>query len=280
VTKVGLFTPAPTLAGQQTLTYTITQNGCEGKGTKTINILPSPPQNLLPPDDFWCEETPKRINAPEIPGASYRWSSGETTQFIQPNASGKYTLTVNLATCQSKDTITITIAQNPKLFNVKTDLSLCVIEGAVATLDPGEAKGWTYSWQPRGEKTRKLLVDKVGTYTVTVTSAEGCPTVQPIVVENKCEPRIVVPEIFTPNGDGINDAMDVFVAHISDFEIKVYNRWGEVVFVSDDPNLKWDGRYRELFYPTQSYAWVVTYRSLYFPERPQGTKRGAVVVAK
>lgn len=280
ISKTGVFVPSPLLTGNQVLTYTVSLFNCEGKGTKTITVLPSPPQNLLPPSDFWCEDSPKRINAPEIPNASYKWSSGESTTFIQPLSSGKYVLTVTLGTCQSRDTISIIIGQNPTLFNVKSDLTLCVIEGATAVLDPGQSKGWTYNWQPNGEKTRRITVSKDGVYTVTVRSEDDCPTVLPITVVNKCEPRIVVPEIFTPNGDGLNDAMDVFTAHISDFEIKVYNRWGEVVFVSDDPNIKWDGRYREALYPTQSYAWVVTFRSLYFPERPAGTKKGAVVVAK
>lgn len=54
---------------------------------------------------------------------------------------------------------------------------------------------------------------------------------------------IYIPNAFTPNGDGINDAFGVKGEGIRNYHLYVYNRWGEVVFESTNPKQQWDGNY-------------------------------------
>jgi gliding motility-associated-like protein len=48
--------------------------------------------------------------------------------------------------------------------------------------------------------------------------------------------------VFTPNGDGINDVFDPGIAGETDYSMKIYNRWGEKVFESNDSKVLWDGK--------------------------------------
>ena len=57
---------------------------------------------------------------------------------------------------------------------------------------------------------------------------------------------IFVPNTFTPNGDGNNDKFEIKGENIKDFELWIYNRWGELLFTSTDVNKTWDGSYQDI----------------------------------
>jgi gliding motility-associated-like protein len=54
--------------------------------------------------------------------------------------------------------------------------------------------------------------------------------------------KIIIPNVFTPNGDGINDVFHVTMDDMSEYNLKIFNRWGELVFEADSPNIDWTGR--------------------------------------
>lgn len=56
--------------------------------------------------------------------------------------------------------------------------------------------------------------------------------------------QLYIPNAFTPNGDGMNDQFGVKGEGIRDFQIYVYDRWGEVIFESNNPSKQWDGSYK------------------------------------
>jgi gliding motility-associated-like protein len=66
-------------------------------------------------------------------------------------------------------------------------------------------------------------------------TADTCMTVD--VVEG-----IVIPNVFTPNGDGKNDVFDIEASGMVVFQLEIYNRWGALLFESESPSVKWDGR--------------------------------------
>ncbi|MFN8358165.1 MAG: gliding motility-associated C-terminal domain-containing protein [Spirosomataceae bacterium] len=277
VSTSGVFTPNQALTGTVLLTYKVTQNNCSNQATRTINVLAAPFIDLGNAKVF-CENKPINLSAPELPGATYRWSTGATNSSIQPALSGTYSVTVTLGTCRGSDTVSVTVQPLPRV-SLRPEIPICIVENASTVLDAGSGTGYLYRWST-GEQTQKITVSNVGTYKVTVTNPEGCSTDGQSSIIDRCEPRVFVPEVFTPNEDGHNDAMDVFAAHITDFDLKIYNRWGEVVFATNDINEKWDGKYKGDYFPTQSYAWVITYKSLYYPERPAAVKRGAIIVVR
>ena len=69
---------------------------------------------------------------------------------------------------------------------------------------------------------------------------------------------IYVPNTFTPNGDGINDTFGIAGEAIKDFTIQVYNRWGEMIFESANPNQRWDGTFKGVKVPQGAYVYRLT----------------------
>ena len=83
-----------------------------------------------------------------------------------------------------------------------------------------------------------------GIYNDTIPQAGACPIVMMIELISKCNCQIQFPNAFTPNGDTFNDTFGVntdCVDQISNFSMKIYNRWGELVFETNDFMEKWDG---------------------------------------
>jgi|GEM_PF-5507555 len=71
---------------------------------------------------------------------------------------------------------------------------------------------------------------------------------------------VIVPNIFTPNGDGINDDFFIFNKNITNkFDIEIYNRWGEKIFNSDNINFKWNGTNHNMPVSEGTYFYTLTY---------------------
>lgn len=68
------------------------------------------------------------------------------------------------------------------------------------------------------------------------------------------EPNLFYPSAFTPNGDGLNDEFKVFAQFTEQFELKIFNRWGELMFLSDDFNQGWNGTYKGSLMPEGTYV--------------------------
>lgn len=98
-----------------------------------------------------------------------------------------------------------------------------------------------------------------GEYTVTlnIVNSGGCPDdVSKIVCIQPSDP-IFIPDIFSPNGDGRNDTLFVRGLFVSKMDFRVYNRWGEEVFVSENPGKGWDGQQRGQPASTGSYFYTL-----------------------
>jgi gliding motility-associated-like protein len=283
ISPTGLYTP-PSVAGNDLITYQATNsNTCVGLNTKTLLISQSPIIDLGA-DQMVCKDAPAfSIGVNPVTGYTYTWNNGSNTSKIIPDNSGKYTLTAINGVCRTTDDINITILPLPTI-NLKSEIPLCVanlskITGYSVTLDAGSGTGQTYTWLPTGQNSRSISVTTVGTYSVTVRSAAGCTNNAITNVIDKCEPTVIVPNIFTPNNDPYNNNLQVFTDYISEFNLAIYNRWGELIFTSKNPSDRWDGKYKGELVKPDSFAWQITYTAQYFPERGKITKEGAVTVA-
>ncbi|HVM88053.1 MAG TPA: Ig-like domain-containing protein, partial [Puia sp.] len=69
--------------------------------------------------------------------------------------------------------------------------------------------------------------------------------------------NIYVPRVFTPNGDGQNDVLKPILVGISNFHyFTVYNRWGNIIFTTEDPGTGWDGTFKGVPQPVETYLWI------------------------
>lgn len=72
------------------------------------------------------------------------------------------------------------------------------------------------------------------------------------------EPNLFHPTAFTPNADGLNDVFNVFGQYVDRFEMQIFNRWGEMMFHTEDLNEGWDGRFKGTLMPEGTYVFRAT----------------------
>jgi gliding motility-associated-like protein len=123
----------------------------------------------------------------------------------------------------------------------------------------------SYQWSPASGLSDPSSQDPVAqiagniTYNVTATTAAGCVGTGSIVIVVVPGSDIVVPNAFTPNGDGHNDVLRVDALGIRDFQyFKVFNRWGQEVFSSANTGVGWDGTVGGQLAPMGTYVWVAS----------------------
>lgn len=217
----------------------------------------------------------------DLPGNTYQWSTGATSSSITVIQPGTYSLTIRNTQngCVGHSSVQVG-NRPPPAFSYTDKASLCEGDLGTTKLSASGAAGLKYLWLNQNDTTKTLVVHKAGDYQVQVTDPYGCTAVGLAHVLNLCEPRVNVPDAFTPNSDGINDVLQVFTAYITDYEFRVYNRWGEVIFATSNPEQKWDGSYHGFTYPSMLYPYIVIYKSESFPERGPITKRGSVLLIR
>jgi gliding motility-associated-like protein len=124
-----------------------------------------------------------------------------------------------------------------------------------------------YLWSPATGLSDPSISNPVATptssivYHVQVTAANGCTNEDSIrvnVIAGVADNGFVMPNAFTPNGDGRNDCFGVkHWGNISNLKFIVYNRWGEVVFKTTDPSQCWDGVYKSEKQTTSVFVYQV-----------------------
>lgn len=136
------------------------------------------------------------------------------------------------------------------------------------TVASGNADNYSYSIDG-GEESRNGLFENLGEgpHTILIKSKLGCYKDTTITLASSgmpCVDSVFIPRAFTPDGDGLND---IFRAKsylpVSNFELRIYNRYGENVFTSNDPGKGWDGILRSKQQPVGVYVWFMRYRGYF-----------------
>lgn len=187
-------------------------------------------------------------------GAGYQWSTGATTQTISVAETGTYSVTVNDSGCTSSDNITITVAPPVDLGE---DINVC--DGTEVMLSAGD-QGTAWLWST-GETTSSIEVNEDGVYWVEV-SFGSCTHKDSIkVVGASTGSTVYFPNSFTPNADGLNEVFKGYGLDVEEFNMKIYNRWGELYFETNDMNMGWNGFYKGKLVQMDVYVYVVTYKT-------------------
>ena len=170
-------------------TYMVTVTnaaGCDHTDAIVITTNPQPILNLGANINS-CVGNTITLDAGNV-GATYLWSNGSVSQTIQVTQSGNYSVAVtNALGCTSRDTINVNFNAVP-VVNLGVDKAICSNEPI--TLDAGNP-GATYLWST-GATTQTIVAANVGTYSVTVTNANGCSTSDQIVITYKATPSAVI----------------------------------------------------------------------------------------
>lgn len=198
--------------------------------------------------------------------------SGQGTAQVQVDAgvSGNYEVFVtNELGCVKTLSIDVAIASTiPPLSVSATPDTL--FEPQLVQLQATQDPGYSYVWSPPGGLSSsgifnpQVFVDTTRTFTVRVTDENGCSNeglVQIVLLSECLPPYIFVPNAFTPDGDGLNDRLQVRGSTIDELYFAIYDRWGEKVYETNDPQHDgWDGTFRNRQLPPDVYGYYLEVR--------------------
>jgi gliding motility-associated-like protein len=208
--------------------------------------------------------------------SSYVWNDGSTGRTLPVHSTGKYYVTVtDDHGCRASDTTTITtILPTPSDF-LPSDTAICSYGSiAIASKYPYNS----YLWDDNSV-TASRIIKQPGTYWLETTDENGCKGRDSIIVSlKKCIEGFYVPTAFTPNNDGKNDIFKPLIfGNIISYRFSVYNRWGQLIFSSTDPQKGWDGNFAGQRQQQGAFVWMCQYQLE--SESPQ-VQRGTVVLMR
>lgn len=244
------------VTGAGEIHLTVFDSPCSFTDTILISTQTKPVVNLGP-DTTLCPGFNYELKAFQN-GGIYVWNNGQNIDRIVVDHPGPYWVIVNLNGCTATDSTTIEEMVWPEL-ELGEDLSWCLGETFILTPKVVDMVS-LYTWS-NGETGEQVMVDKPGLYWVTSTHPCGTKSDSVNVVPRQCECFVQIPNAFTPQMDGLNETFGtVTLCEFDVYVLSIYNRWGELIFESLDPNNNWDGFYQGLACPGGVYMYQLQYR--------------------
>lgn len=281
-----------TVSPSQTTSYTLSiSDGCESTPivlTSEVEVLPLPVPLISTMDPFICEPAYFTINSDTDASMVEHlyWSISDGQIFVDQESittdslnAGTYDVQLivtspdgcvdsttfqNFLTVHPKPNALFNYMPNPvTMFNTEVQLTNYSVNGISYEWFIEEGSP-SYSTQ---EDLKTIFPDgETGQYEVMLitTSEFGCidTTIQYVIVVP--EVILYVPNTFTPDGDEFNQAWEIHIEGVDlyNFNLKLYNRWGELIYESNNPDEKWDGTYGGVLVPQGTYTWTIEAKDL------------------
>ena len=216
-------------------------NNCKGYDTANATFIPVPALEIGP-DLELCAGESQQITAILTPSSAVltwgTWGGNSLTQNVS-NGGMIYATANNGGICSAKDSLEVFVHDAPKVTGMK-DTTICFLTQRELIIDAGPS-ATQYNWSD-GQSGQVITVTKDGKYSVDLLSEYGCKSTDYVTISEDCPSSIFAPTAFTPNNDGTNDVFYIQGENIYDFELFVFDRWGEVIFHSTDMNNGWNGK--------------------------------------
>jgi gliding motility-associated-like protein len=231
--------------------------GCKSYDTLSVLNIFSLPLVQLDDNTELCLGSSRTLDAGNF--IRYLWQDGSVNRTFIINTTGIFYVDVtDNHGCKGSDTAKVfTILPVPAKF-LPADTAIC--RNTPLTILPN-IPFTSYLWNTNSTAP-SIIITAPGTYWLQVNDNKNCTGKDSIVVLPKeCLKGFFVPNAFTPNGDSKNDKLKGFLfGNVEQFEFIVYNRYGQVVFRSADPNEGWDGSIRGKQQNPGAYTWACKYR--------------------
>jgi len=230
--------------------------GCDSVIITQLTVNPSPAPNMGP-DKNLCAGELLTLDPGNFP--DYLWNMGQTTPTITTSAPGIFWVKVtNDKNCSATDTFIIKKVNPLPSGFLPGNQELC----AGAAL-PINVPGYTnYTWST-GENTAGITIRNPGKLTLQVKDINNCVGADSLLILQKanCLP-VAIPNSFTPNNDGQNDIFKpIFNLEIVDFNMVIFNRWGQKVFESKNITSGWNGRVASAMAEQGIYIYLIRYKN-------------------
>ncbi|MES2776906.1 MAG: T9SS type B sorting domain-containing protein [Bacteroidota bacterium] len=253
----------------------VTAEGCVSTDTITVLKVYANPVVQLDKTTYICNgET--RVLDPGAGFSSYLWSSGSTGQTISVNGPGIYWVKVkDFVNCAGSDTAKIVgFLPQPRNF-LPLDTAICTY--GIIELKPS-TPFINYLWSTN-LNSPTISITKPGLYWLVATDMNNCKGIDSIVVNIKnCNSGFYIPTAFTPNKDFRNDSFKpMLFGQVVKYEFYVYNRYGQLIFKTNDISKGWEGNVNGESQNTGAFVWRCIFQ---FENEPVTTKNGTVVLIR
>ena len=263
----------PTASPSVTTKYYITATSgiCTRVDSMQLFIRPAPIPDAGPDQDI-CYGRIFQLSG--AGGVSYQWSpstyfvSAATHQNpdVKATTNISYSLMVtDVFGCRSltPDVVNIKVTPSVRIFAGSDTIAAMNQPLQLRVREMSNAGVTSYTWTPASFLSDPTSATPIATLTadqrfiVSGTTPAGCQGSDDILVKVYKGPDIYVPSAFTPNNDGLNDLLRPIPVGIKDFKFfRVFNRWGQLVFATQDPQRGWDGKINGASQGTGTFVWM------------------------
>ncbi len=229
----------------------------------SVYIYPAiiPAAQIITGDSILCNNENIVLSASATPSnVSYWWNTGETTAQITVSSGQQYYVVVSNS-CGS-DTAYQTIYDKSVIadFTTSTDMGEAPLDVECINLSNNATQ---YSWYIDNQLINNntdfsTTFENQGTYIVTLIAENnfGCIDSLSKIIDVSLMTTVYIPNVFTPNGDGLNDVFFIKGNNILRYTFSIFNRWGELLFEGDEQT-PWDGTYQNETIPDGTYVYIV-----------------------
>lgn len=282
VWSTGDTTQSIIVSPQSTTTYYVTATGvCHTIDSVTVHVVESADISIQQPNPICKGET---IQLTATGAHSYVWSASPpdpslanqynlATVTVKPQTTTTYTVTgTNIFNCTATAQTTVIVYPQPEAnFHFDIDESSLLFAPTVMFFDisTGNPSQWiwyfddgTYSTLQNPSHTFPDTITQTYNVTLIVQNEFGC-------IDSITKPVTIIPEhviyfpnAFSPENNGTNDYFYIQFSNIQtqDFIIRIFNRWGQMIYESQNPHFKWDGKYNGNIVPPDVYTFVIQFR--------------------
>ncbi|MFA5575017.1 MAG: choice-of-anchor L domain-containing protein [Brumimicrobium sp.] len=278
-TIIGIDDSLEVLPSETTTYYVEVTDHCGEVQTAemTIHILSDPLLLDIIPVYSICPGDSIELTVSGIGGFGdyyYYWvETGDTTQsiWVSPDEDTRYHVIVK-DDCQTFQVATSTLV---KVIQPIADFEFFdnpEFIGIPVTFQNLTEGGIIYEWDFGDGQTSTLIhpnntYKEEGSYEVTLiaTDRKGCKdTITKLIIIQE-EVYLYVPNTFTPDGNSYNNTFSISTIGIEKFEIKIFDRWGELIFEAFDKDFEWDGTYGHRLAKDGTYLWKMIYSTVNEP---------------
>lgn len=246
----------PLVYPKVTTIYTVTVTnsfGCISTDSVTVQITDTVIANTVPDTAICIGES---VQLQSVNAVSYSWtpdymisSTVISNPVVTPDVSTTYFVTASIGSCMDVDTVTVSVMLPP---DIDAGEDVTINQGENTQLNASGAG--SYQWSPPDHLSDPFIPDPVAdpintiTYAVEATADNGCKASDSLTVTVTHYHLFLVPNAFTPNGDGLNDYFQFYTKGIREVvSVKIFNRWGQMIYNSESGNDEgWNGTFHDV----------------------------------
>lgn len=264
-------TLSPTLSGNYWVQASL--GGCHSADSVDVLFHPLPVASIGH-DTVLCEGSALVLDATQN-GVTYQWHDNSTQPTFTVTQTGTYGVQLtNGFQCKNSASVSVSFIEAPHIHF--SDTTLCI--GDKLYLDI-TTQGATYLWQDKSVLPQ-FTVEREGTYWAIANNACGSDTDTMDVVYQRCNCYIHLPNSFTPDENNLNEQWLVAIhpdCPLEAYTLTVFNRWGQIVFETQNAEFFWNGTLQGQKAPVDVYTYHLMYK---FENAPHKYVRGHVSLVR